>query len=84
MRGHKEIRAYRAALAPLTVAPRANRQLQNEHFASLGEQHQDFSTDHVHIFVTLHDALDPGQGEVDVVFEVLLGMEAREGGREGG
>jgi len=43
----------------------------------------------VHVFVALHDALDPGQGEVDVVFEVLFKVERRRerrrgGGREGG
>jgi len=85
----EKIKPYRPALAPLTVAPRANRQLQNKHLAGLGEQNQDLGTDHVHVFVALHDALDPGQGEVDVVFEVLFKVKRRRerrrgGGREGG
>jgi len=39
----------------------------------------------VNIFITFHDALDSGQREVDVVFEVLIGAgRAGEGVRMGG
>lgn len=33
--------------------------------------------DHVHVLVRLHDALDAGQGQVDVVLEVLLRAQAQ-------
>lgn len=33
--------------------------------------------DHVHVLVRLHDALDAGQGQVDVVLEILFRPEAQ-------
>merc|ERR1712078_948100 len=60
----------RPALVLLRVDPRAQRELEDEHLARLGEEHRGLRRDHPHVLVALHDLLDARQREL-VVLELV-------------
>ena len=62
----------RLPLVILAVIPAPQSHLQYEHLARLREQDRGLGADHPHVLVALHYALDPREGEVVVVLEVLL------------
>mmetsp|Transcript_11902 Transcript_11902/g.47993 ORF Transcript_11902/g.47993 Transcript_11902/m.47993 type:complete len:217 (-) Transcript_11902:289-939(-) len=71
-RGDDVLLLQRLPLRLLRVAPRAQRELENEQLARLGEQHGRLGRDHAHVLVALHDALDAREREVVVRLERLL------------